>query len=55
MLTLEIEMKSLRESAEKRIEERVGYIEAVRTDALTAIATEVGVSWCDLNLFPLTL
>lgn len=40
--SLVTEMKSLRESAEKRIEERVGYIEAVRTDALTAIATEVG-------------
>jgi hypothetical protein len=43
MLTCSIEMKALREDAEKRIEEKIGAISTARTEALNAIATEVEV------------
>lgn len=39
------EMKSLREEAEKRINEKMEGIDTARTDALDAIAAEVEVSF----------
>ena len=43
-------MKSLREEAEKRINEKMEGIDTARTDALDAIAAEVEVSF--FHFFP---